>query len=96
VDAAEFPGRPTGEVRSCPLEQLDSRGVGHLDSAHDASLANALDLGRRYGAKLPDSIDAVTIQVHAVDEFSERLTPEVEAAIPAAVAAVLDLLDAGE
>jgi hydrogenase maturation protease len=92
VDAAEFPDRPTGEVRTCRLEELSGYGAGHLDSAHDASLATALDLGRRYGARLPSRIDIVTIQTRRTDEFGERLTPEVEAAVPAAVSAVLALL----
>lgn len=95
VDAAEFPGRPPGEVRSCPFDQLDSFAAGHLDSAHDASLATALALGRRLGASLPDRIDTVTVQVHRTDVFSEDLSPEVEAAVPTAAAAVVELLLAG-
>jgi hydrogenase maturation protease len=92
VDAAEFPDRPIGEVRSCPLEELGGHGAGHLDSAHDASLPTALDLGRRYGARLPSRISVVTIQARSTGEFSEALTPEVEAAVPAAVSAVLALV----
>jgi hydrogenase maturation protease len=92
VDAAEFPGRPIGEVRSCGLEELGGHGPGHLDSAHDASLATALSLGARYGARLPGRIQVVTIQARRTDEFGEQLTPEVEAAVPTAVSAVLALL----
>jgi hydrogenase maturation protease len=92
VDAAEFPDRPLGEVRSCPLEELDSYAAGHLDSAHDASLVNALALGRRLGASLPGAIHAVTIQVGRTDVFSEQLSPDVEAAVPAAAAIVMALL----
>jgi hydrogenase maturation protease len=92
VDAAEFPDRPAGEVRSCALEDLDCYAAGHLDSAHDASLSTALALGRKLGASLPARIQTVTIQVHSTDEFSEQLTPAVEAAVPAAVAAVIALL----
>jgi hydrogenase maturation protease len=93
VDAAEFPGRPAGEVRSCSFEDLAEFAAGHLDSAHDASLRTALALGRRLGAALPASIYAVTVQAHLTDEFSESLSPEVAAAIPAAAGAVIDLLD---
>jgi hydrogenase maturation protease len=92
VDAAEFPDRPIGEVRSCLLEELGGHGAGHLDSAHDASLMTALDLGARYGARLPSRISVVTIQARNTGEFSEALTPEVEAAVPAAVSTVLALL----
>ena len=92
VDAAEFADRPIGEVRSCALDDLDCYAAGHLDSAHDASLVTALALGRRLGASLPANIQAVTVQIHSVDEFSEQLTPAVEAAVPVAAAAVFELL----
>ena len=95
VDAAEFPDRPIGEVRSCPFDDLADFATGHLDSAHDASLRTALALGRRLGATLPTSIQAVTIQAHRTDEFSEELSPEVSAAVPAAAEAVVELLAAG-
>lgn len=95
VDAAEFPDRPIGEVRSCDFEDLADYAAGHLDSAHDASLRTALALGRRLGATLPESIHAVTVQAVRTDEFSEELSPAVSAAIPAAASAVVGLLIAG-
>ena len=95
VDAAEFPDRPIGEVRSCCFDDLADFAAGHLDSAHDASLRTALALGRRLGATLPTSIQAVTIQAHRTDEFSEELSPEVSAAVPAAAEVVVELLAAG-
>jgi hydrogenase maturation protease len=94
VDAAEFPDRPIGEVRSCCFDDLADFATGHLDSAHDASLRTALALGRRLGATLPTSIQAVTIQAHRTDEFSEELSPEVSAAVPVAAEAVVELLAA--
>jgi hydrogenase maturation protease len=95
VDAAEFPDRPIGEVRSCCFDDLADFAAGHLDSAHDTSLRTALALGRRLGATLPTSIQAVTIQAHRTDEFSEELSPEVSAAVPAAAEVVVELLAAG-
>ena len=92
VDAAEFPGRAVGEVRSCCFDDLADFAAGHLDSAHDASLKTALALGRRLGADLPDDIQAVTVQAHRTDQFSEELSPEVSAAVPAAARAVVELL----
>ena len=96
VDAAEFRDRPIGEVRSCCFDELEDYGAGHLDSAHDASLRSALDLGRSLGAAVPDRIETVTIQVRSTDVFSEELSPEVRDAVPAAVAAVMRLLGSGE
>jgi hydrogenase maturation protease len=95
VDAAEFRDRPVGEVRSCCFDDLADYAAGHLDSAHDASLRTALALGRRLGATLPESIQAVTVQAVRTDEFSEELSPAVSAAIPAAASAVVELLIAG-
>ncbi|HEX7491272.1 MAG TPA: hydrogenase maturation protease [Candidatus Limnocylindrales bacterium] len=94
IDAAQFPGRPLGEVRSGPFSDLEGGGAGHLDSAHDVSLDSALELGRRLGADLPDRIDTVTIQIEARDEFAEGLSPAVQASVPAAAAAVMKLLEA--
>jgi hydrogenase maturation protease len=92
VDAAEFRDRPIGEVRTRSLAELEEYGPGHLDSAHDSSLAAALALGRRLGAHLPDRIEVVTIQVRSNDVFGDVLSPAVAAAVPAAVALVMDLL----
>lgn len=92
VDAAEFRDRPIGEVRSCPLGELEDYTTGHFDSAHDASLRTALALGRRLGASLPNRIEAVTIQVQSTDVFCEELSPEVADAVPVAVSAVMSLL----
>lgn len=93
IDAAEFPDRPIGEVRTCPFEDLADHAAGHLDSAHDASLRTALALGRKLGANLPGSILAVTVQARQTSDFSEELSPEVAAAIPAAADAVLALVE---
>ena len=96
VDATESGDRAVGEVRTCPLDELDDSAAGHIDSPHDASLSNALILGRRLGTDLPDRIDAVTIEVRLSDVFSEELSPEVADAVPVAVAAVMGLLEASQ
>ena len=92
VDAAEFPERPAGEVRSCRFEDLEPRAAGRLDSAHDVSLAAALELGRRAGAKLPGTIWVVTVAARMTGVFSETLTPQVETAVPVAADEVVRLL----
>ena len=63
-------------------------------SAHDANLPTALELGRQAGAKLPADEDITLLAIEAVNvlSFDEQLTPEVEAAIPKALQAVLTLL----
>jgi hydrogenase maturation protease len=92
VDAADFGERPAGEVRAWRFEELEPRAAGRLDSVHDVSLAAALELGRRAGAKLPATIWVVTIVARMTDVFGETLTPEVEAAVPVAAGEVVRLL----
>jgi hydrogenase maturation protease len=92
VDSALVPDAAVGEVRAAPLDALQPPAGGHLDSAHDASLRTALDVGRRLGAELPARIDVVTVQAESVYDFGEDLTPEVEAAVPIAALAVVDLI----
>jgi Ni,Fe-hydrogenase maturation factor len=50
-------------------------------------------MGRAMGAELPDEVLVVCIEADRVYDFSEELTPQVEAAIPEATQAVLDLLN---
>jgi len=72
----------------------DSMPTQHSASAHDVGLTTALEVGRRAGARLPDDADIQLVAVEAQDtlNFGEDLTPEVEAALPAAVQAVLRAL----
>jgi hydrogenase maturation protease len=64
-------------------------------SSHDVTLATALELGRQSDAHLPSNENIVLIAIEAGDvyTFREQLSPEVEAAIPSAIQAVLDALD---
>lgn len=63
-------------------------------SAHDVNLATALEFGRGAGAHLPANSRIQLVGIEAADTltFSEECTPEVEAAIPLAVEAVLKAL----
>ncbi len=64
-------------------------------SAHDVNLATALEFGRQAGMHLPPNGDIQLVGIEAEDilNFSETCTPAVQAAIPRAVQAVLELLD---
>lgn len=94
VDAVRTDDRPVGTVFVLPLEDLVPDASGHLDNAHDASLRVALAAGRSLGAELPIEITVVGIVAHRVDVFGEELSRPVAAALPVAVEAVLDLLEA--
>jgi hydrogenase maturation protease len=94
VDAMETGSVPVGTVRCLSLAEVGCREAAHLDSAHDAPLTVAIAAGRALGADLPADVSVVAVEALHVDTFSDDLSPAVAAAVPAAVAAVLHLLDA--
>ncbi len=64
-------------------------------SAHDVNLPTALQFGRQNGMHLPTDDQIVLVGIEAADvlTFSEKCTPQVEAAIPLAIDEVLRVLD---
>jgi hydrogenase maturation protease len=93
VDAMETGAVPVGTVTCMTLDDVGYRPADHLDSAHDTPLTVALAAGRALGADLPAEVHVVAVEARHVDTFSDDLSPEVAAAVPAAADAVLDLLD---
>ncbi len=67
-------------------------------SAHDVNLLTALKLGRQADAVLPTNERITLLGIEATDtiNFGEDLTPEVAAAIPHVIEAVLQMLDIDE
>jgi hydrogenase maturation protease len=92
IDALAAGQNPAGTVTCFPLEALPLRPAGHTRAVHDTTLQDALQVGRSLGAELPDRVEVVAIEACSLYTFSEELSPEVAAALPQAVAAVLDLL----
>jgi hydrogenase maturation protease len=83
---------PVGTVTCFKLGDLPNMTSGHMSSAHDTSLVDALQMGRSLGANLPEDITIVTVESQKVYEFSEEMTPPVEAAVPPALKIIQDLL----
>jgi hydrogenase maturation protease len=92
IDAMNSHTQPVGSVSFFPLEALPNRAAGHLFSAHDTTLQNAIAVGRAMGVDLPDEVMVVTVEAENVYDFSEELSPAVSAAVPQAVQVVLELL----
>jgi hydrogenase maturation protease len=92
IDAIATHQVPVGTVSCYKLEELPNFTSGHMSSAHDTSLVDALQMGRSLGAHLPDDISIVTVESHKVYEFSEDMTPSVSAAVPLALKVIQDLL----
>ncbi len=87
-------GAPPGTLHRLGPQSLPTQ---HTASSHDVTLPTALALGRQIGAALPqdDAILILGIEVVDVLSFGEDLTPEVAAAIPAAVDLILAELGLG-
>lgn len=83
---------PPGTLTVGSLAETACRLAGHLDSAHDAPLTEALRVGRALGADLPAEISVVGVAVRCVDTFDERLSAAVVAAVDQAVNAILGRL----
>jgi Ni,Fe-hydrogenase maturation factor len=72
----------------------------HLNNVHDANFATAMELGRQMGVRVPDDADIHVLAVEISENltFGDRLSPELEAAMPELVdemqEEILALLDA--
>jgi hydrogenase maturation protease len=93
IDALNTGQNPPGTVMVFPLEELPDHFTGHTSAAHDTSLQTALQVGRSMGARLPDHIQIVGIESPFVYDFSEQLSEPIQAALPQAVAKVIQLLN---
>jgi len=93
IDATRTKRRP-GAIGRLPVEALPMR---HTASLHDADLVTALKLGREVGIDLPGPEDIVLIGIEAADvtTVSGKCSPEIAAAVPKAVEAVIAALDEG-
>jgi len=92
VDSIQTKVSPNGTIYSLPLSRLPDFSAGHTTAIHDTSLATALQVGKRMGMILPDDVWVVAVEAENVYEFSEELSPPVEAAVPKAVEIVWEIL----
>ena len=91
IDAV-MSGQEIGSVIVSNLSEFPDYSTLHTTSVHDTSLQNALRLGKKMGASLPEEVIVVGITTSHVYDFSEELTPSVAAAIPRALKIVIDLV----
>ena len=92
IDALDTGQQPVGTVISMRLEDLPNRAAGHLSSAHDTTLQNAIQVGESMGADLPSEILIVAIEAEMDYQFGEQLSAPVAAAVPEAALRVIALL----
>ena len=95
IDAITTGEGTAGDLICLPLSALPDHSAGHTTSAHDTSLQNALMVAQEMGFNVPEEVWVVGIDAAQTYEFSEQLSPEVEAAVPEATDTVLRLLRDG-
>jgi hydrogenase maturation protease len=95
VDSFFSGKKPIGTVSLFLLTELPDLSSGHTTAIHDTSLRNALNVGRSMDISLPhdEDVQIVAIEAENVYDFSETLSTAVEAAVPRAVEAVLQLIN---
>jgi hydrogenase maturation protease len=92
IDSIVTHQAPIGSVNTFKLDDLPNASLGHMSSAHDTSLQNALHIGHALGTHLPGDITIVTVESQNVYEFSETLSPAVASAVPEAISIIKKLL----
>jgi hydrogenase maturation protease len=92
IDAIVTHQAPIGSVKYFKLGDLPNPSLGHMSSAHDTSLQDALQIGHDLAAYLPNDITVVTVESQNVYDFSENLTPPVAEAVPVALKFIKQLL----
>jgi hydrogenase maturation protease len=88
VDAVDGTGEPPGTVVRLSPEDLAPNQVKH--SLHDIRLVDVLEAAMLMGNR--PQADCIGIQIADMSRVEIGLTPEVEAALPLAVAATLEVL----
>ena len=92
IDAIGSGQHALGEVYHFDLDDLYNPSAGHTTAVHDVSLMTALKMGRSMGADLPTQITVVAVESPYTYDFTEELTPPVQAEVPMAAQTVIDLL----
>lgn len=86
VDAMICGGAPGTVYRGTPDALFESR---NSSCAHNATLGEALEIGRAVGLPLPGTIEIVGIEPEDVSTFGETLTGDVAGAVPGVVRELL-------
>jgi hydrogenase maturation protease len=81
IDSIQDEAR-AGQARRLEVDELRT---SPLHCSHGVGLGEAISLGRKLGIRLPDPILVYAIAVADPYTFGERLTPELERALPSIV-----------
>lgn len=91
IDAVKTRREPPGHVAVFRVEDLEDSI--HVDSPHHTNFATAIELGRMvHPTRMPEEIAIVGIEVDNIMDFTEEMTPPVEAAVPGAAEMAMGIL----
>jgi len=91
VDAIQTTGGTPGHIHE--LEEKDFERAVHGSSPHGINIATALALGRRIvPERMPHTVKYIAIEAADLVNVGEKLTPQVQEALPRAVALVEAIL----
>jgi hydrogenase maturation protease len=95
VDAILTGAFPPGKIMVLGEDSLEA--TVHGVNPHDVNIGTAIELGRQLEPeRFPKEVVFVAVEVNDVWTVSDKMTPEVEAAMPEAVQTVLDLAEGKE
>jgi hydrogenase maturation protease len=86
IDAIQTRGGNPGTIYK--LSPSDFK-TGRMAVIHDLGLVSTLELGRKLEMEMPREVAIFAIEAKDMVTFSEKLSPEVEKAVPKAVEAVV-------
>lgn len=87
IDSITGTGRQPGEIALLTLNDVPSYNTS---SPHDGSLKNAIEFAQTIGEPVPGRVDILAVEIEPKYEFSDELSSQVKASIPAMVKVALD------
>lgn len=95
IDAVKRPDRKIGDV---DILSIGALSTFHTCNPHDVSLPQAIELSKKLGEqRIPEDIRLVGINVGELScEFGEKLSGEIEKAVPKAVEMVKEEVEKNE
>jgi len=79
-------GEQPGKVVRLPLDEL---GPQNAPSAHYLGFAEALNLAKRAGVRIPNRVEILAMQIHGAQVLGARVSDEVVAGLPALIEEVI-------
>jgi hydrogenase maturation protease len=79
-----------GDLGDCYRVSSSSKKPLHLQTSHGLGFEDAIELAVMSGVPMPERIAVYAVEAKNVDDFGERLSPEVEKRVPAIVTQIME------